>query len=133
MVITCRSFLLLLLISLFVSFVSAGIRFTEIGSDDRHIIPLDEFEFTHTGRLELNVSHVTLSNKNPFLNLAKLGRTRRRMETRASTTRRRGNHVRSRIRSRRVRRRLQVSQREIELRQHRVSSKLCRPVHTSLG
>ncbi|KAK8587293.1 hypothetical protein V6N13_086287 [Hibiscus sabdariffa] len=73
MAITCRSFLLFLLITFSVSSVSAEIRFTEIGSDDRPIITFDEFGFTHTGRLELNVSQVTLSIKNPRLNLAKVG------------------------------------------------------------
>ncbi|KAL4352739.1 hypothetical protein GQ457_06G038250 [Hibiscus cannabinus] len=73
MAITCRSFSLFLLITCFVSSVFAEIRFTEIGSDDRPIIGFHEFGFTHTGRLELNVSQITLSTKNPRLNLAKVG------------------------------------------------------------
>ncbi|XVF53174.1 hypothetical protein PTKIN_Ptkin05aG0079200 [Pterospermum kingtungense] len=67
-----RSFLLFLLISLF-GFALAEIRFTEIRSDDRSIIPFDEFGFTHTGRLELNVSQVELSDTNPDLDLSKVG------------------------------------------------------------
>ncbi|KAE8699845.1 hypothetical protein F3Y22_tig00110569pilonHSYRG00069 [Hibiscus syriacus] len=69
----CSSVLLFLLISLFVSYVSSEIRFTEIRSDSHPIIPLDQFGFTHTGRLELNVSRISLSNKNPDLDLAKIG------------------------------------------------------------
>ncbi|KAL1070377.1 hypothetical protein V6Z11_D11G018800 [Gossypium hirsutum] len=68
---TCRSLLLLLLISLFVSFGFAEIRFTEIRSDVRPIIPFDEFGFTHNGRLELNLSQIDLSDKN--LDLNKIG------------------------------------------------------------
>ncbi|GMJ10929.1 hypothetical protein like AT5G42090 [Hibiscus trionum] len=74
MAIICRSVLLLLLTSLlFISFSFAEIRFADIRSDDRPIIPVDEFQFTHTGRLELNVSQVTLSNKNADLALSKAG------------------------------------------------------------
>ncbi|XP_010267415.1 PREDICTED: protein GPR107-like [Nelumbo nucifera] len=51
----------------------AEIRFSEIRSDDRSIIPFDEFGFTHTGRLELNVSHISLSNPNPELDLSQVG------------------------------------------------------------
>ncbi|KAK9093802.1 hypothetical protein Scep_025271 [Stephania cephalantha] len=51
----------------------AEIRVSEIRSDDRSIIPFDEFGFTHTGRLELLVSHISLSNPNPDLDLSLLG------------------------------------------------------------
>ncbi|KAK8710581.1 hypothetical protein V6N13_145899 [Hibiscus sabdariffa] len=70
----CRpSLLLLLFTSLFISFGFAEIRLADISSDDRPIIPVDEFRFGHTGRLELNVSRVTLSNKDPDLDLSKAG------------------------------------------------------------
>ncbi|MBA0819879.1 hypothetical protein Gohar_021115 [Gossypium harknessii] len=62
-----------LLVSLFVSFCYAEIRLTEIRHDDRPIIPFDEFGFTHTGRLELNVSNIALSNQNPDLDMSKVG------------------------------------------------------------
>ncbi|KAK9093356.1 hypothetical protein Syun_028267 [Stephania yunnanensis] len=52
---------------------SAEIRISEIRSDDRSIIPFDEFGFTHNGRLELLVSHISLSNPNPDLDLSLLG------------------------------------------------------------
>ncbi|KAL4353557.1 hypothetical protein GQ457_06G038270 [Hibiscus cannabinus] len=67
------SLLLLLFTSLFISFGFAEIRLADIRSDDRPIIPVDEFRFSHTGRLELNVSRVTLSNKDPNLDLSKAG------------------------------------------------------------
>ncbi|KAF8412067.1 hypothetical protein HHK36_000020 [Tetracentron sinense] len=51
----------------------AEIRFSEVRSDDRSIIPFNEFGFTHTGRLELNVSHISLSNPNPDLDLSQAG------------------------------------------------------------
>ncbi|MBA0582187.1 protein CANDIDATE G-PROTEIN COUPLED RECEPTOR 7 [Gossypium raimondii] len=66
----CFSFLL---VSLFVSFCYAEIRLTEIRHDDRPIIPFDEFGFTHSGRLELNVSNIALSNQNPDLDMSKVG------------------------------------------------------------
>ncbi|TYI90053.1 hypothetical protein E1A91_D03G096900v1 [Gossypium mustelinum] len=66
----CFSFLL---VSLYVSFCYAEIRLTEIRHDDRPIIPFDEFGFTHTGRLELNVSNIALSNQNPDLDMSKVG------------------------------------------------------------
>ncbi|KAK8480082.1 hypothetical protein V6N13_070396 [Hibiscus sabdariffa] len=69
----CRSFLLFFSISLSVAFAFAEIRFTKIKSDGRPAIAIDVFLFIDTGRLELNVSHVTLCNKNPNLDLAKLG------------------------------------------------------------
>ncbi|KAJ8768420.1 hypothetical protein K2173_021573 [Erythroxylum novogranatense] len=69
------SFLLLLthILVLLISPCSAEIRSSEIRSDDRAIIPLDEFGFTHAGRLELNVSQIVLSNNNPDLDRSKLG------------------------------------------------------------
>ncbi|KAG7028207.1 hypothetical protein SDJN02_09387, partial [Cucurbita argyrosperma subsp. argyrosperma] len=51
----------------------AEIRFTDIRNDDRPIIPFDVFGFNHGGRLELNVSHLALSDPNPDLDLAKVG------------------------------------------------------------
>ncbi|XP_021293674.1 protein GPR107 [Herrania umbratica] len=68
-----RCLLSFLLISLLASFGFAEIRVTEIRSDGRPIIPFDEFGFTHTGRLELNVSQIALSNPNPDLDLSKVG------------------------------------------------------------
>ncbi|KAE8690169.1 Endoglucanase 1 [Hibiscus syriacus] len=62
-----------LLISVFIPFVCAEIRFAEIQHDNRPIIPFDEFGFTHTGHLELNVSNIKLSNPNPDLDRSKLG------------------------------------------------------------
>ncbi|XP_021775035.1 protein GPR107-like [Chenopodium quinoa] len=38
----------------------AEIRFAEIRSDSRPIIPFDEFGFTHTGKLDLNVTLLSL-------------------------------------------------------------------------
>ncbi|KAL2902863.1 hypothetical protein RDABS01_027945 [Bienertia sinuspersici] len=55
-----------------ISFTSAEIRSTKIKSDNRPIIPIDEFGFTHTGRLELNVTGINLSTRNN-LDLSKLG------------------------------------------------------------
>ncbi|XP_010436171.1 PREDICTED: protein GPR107-like [Camelina sativa] len=65
------SILVLVLVSITVA--SAEIRKSEIRSDDRPIIPLDEFGFTHTGRLELDGSKISLSNNNPDLDLSKVG------------------------------------------------------------
>ncbi|KAK8560031.1 hypothetical protein V6N13_061349 [Hibiscus sabdariffa] len=62
-----------LLASIFINFVCAEIRFTEVRHDDRPIIPFDEFGFTHTGHLELNVSNIQLSNPNPDLDMSKVG------------------------------------------------------------
>lgn len=67
-------FLSIVLIFAFTSFLaSAEIRSSEIRSDDRPIIPFDEFGFNHAGRLELNVSRISLSNSNPDLDLSKVG------------------------------------------------------------
>ncbi|KAJ6821816.1 putative protein GPR107 [Iris pallida] len=70
-----RSFLLLALVSvlLLATPSSAEIRSMEIRSDGRTIIPFDEFGFTHTGVLELNVSGISLSDPNPDLDLSQLG------------------------------------------------------------
>ncbi|KAK4769081.1 hypothetical protein SAY86_027231 [Trapa natans] len=55
------------------SLAAAEIRFTEVRSDGRPIIPFDEFGFTHSGRLELNVSHISFSFAVPDSKLGKLG------------------------------------------------------------
>lgn len=68
-----RLFLLSLLASLLFSVCFADIRSSDIRSDDRPIIPFDEFGFTHKGQLELNVSHIQFSNKNPDLDLSRVG------------------------------------------------------------
>ncbi|EFH38877.1 hypothetical protein ARALYDRAFT_920480 [Arabidopsis lyrata subsp. lyrata] len=46
---------------------------TMIPSSPCRIIPLDEFGFTHIGRLELDASKISLSNPNPDLDLSKVG------------------------------------------------------------
>ncbi|XP_068635517.1 protein CANDIDATE G-PROTEIN COUPLED RECEPTOR 7-like [Aristolochia californica] len=65
------SALVFLLLSFPLSF--AEIRFSEIRSDGRSIIPFDEFGFTHSGRLELNVSRISLSNSSPEYDLSQIG------------------------------------------------------------
>ncbi|KAL4295741.1 hypothetical protein GQ457_12G011630 [Hibiscus cannabinus] len=72
MAMMCRSFLVFLLISFLLSFCLAEIHITEIRSNSRSIIPIDEFLFTHTGRLDLRVSQVTLSNQS-YLYSGKVG------------------------------------------------------------
>ncbi|KAF7150899.1 hypothetical protein RHSIM_Rhsim02G0252900 [Rhododendron simsii] len=67
------SSLLLIALSLTFSLSLAEIRFSDIRSDDRSIIPLDEFGFTHRGRLELNVTKISLSNPNANLDVSRLG------------------------------------------------------------
>ncbi|CAN8233334.1 unnamed protein product [Cochlearia groenlandica] len=71
------SLIIVVVVVVFLSLFSipsfAEIRKSEIRSDDRPIIPLDEFGFTHTGRLELDGSKITLSNNNPDLDLSKVG------------------------------------------------------------
>lgn len=64
-----------LILSIFLSlpFSLAEIRFSEVRFDGRTIIPFDEFGFTPTGRLELNVSRISLSNPSPDLDLSQLG------------------------------------------------------------
>ncbi|KAL6972160.1 hypothetical protein U1Q18_031848 [Sarracenia purpurea var. burkii] len=47
--------------TLFFTTSFAEIRFTELRSDGRSTIPFDEFGFTPSGRLELNVSGISLS------------------------------------------------------------------------
>ncbi|KAL0326727.1 UNVERIFIED_CONTAM: protein CANDIDATE G-PROTEIN COUPLED RECEPTOR 7 [Sesamum angustifolium] len=47
------------------SLVAAEVRFSEIRSDGRPIIPFDEFGFTHRGRLELNITRLSLSGATP--------------------------------------------------------------------
>ncbi|KAK9274857.1 hypothetical protein L1049_022111 [Liquidambar formosana] len=64
---------LLLFITLSFSPSFAEIRFSEIRSDSRPIIPFDQFGFTHRGRLELNVSQISLSNPSTDLDFSKVG------------------------------------------------------------
>ncbi|XP_054822357.1 protein CANDIDATE G-PROTEIN COUPLED RECEPTOR 7-like [Prosopis cineraria] len=64
-------FLLSLLCLTFFPPSLAEIRFTEIRNDDRPFIPLDQFGFTHSGRLELSVSKISLSDSK--LDLSKVG------------------------------------------------------------
>lgn len=64
-------FLVMAMVTVMFSLSSAEIRKMEIRSDRRPIIPVDEFGFTHTGRLELNVSRISLSNRN--IDLSKVG------------------------------------------------------------
>ncbi|GAB4858104.1 hypothetical protein Ancab_016006 [Ancistrocladus abbreviatus] len=68
---TSFSLAALVILPILLTFSSAEIRRTQIRSDSRPIIPFDEFGFTHTGRLELNVSHISLSN--PNVDLSKFG------------------------------------------------------------
>ncbi|GAB2235778.1 hypothetical protein Droror1_Dr00026219 [Drosera rotundifolia] len=55
-------FLSTLLLLLLIVEINCEIRHTEIRSDSRPIIPFDEFGFTHTGRLNLSVSKISLSS-----------------------------------------------------------------------
>ncbi|XP_057951319.1 protein CANDIDATE G-PROTEIN COUPLED RECEPTOR 7-like [Malania oleifera] len=68
---------LLVFSSHFLTTTVAEIRFSEIRSDARSTIPFDEFGFTHSGRLELNVSDISLSVSDPNPNskpdLSRLG------------------------------------------------------------
>ncbi|KAJ4776653.1 Lung seven transmembrane receptor family protein [Rhynchospora pubera] len=66
------SFLFPLLL-LLLPFSLAEIRTMEVKSDARSIIPFDEFGFTHTGVLELNVSSISLSDSSQDLDLSQLG------------------------------------------------------------
>ncbi|KAL8148467.1 protein CANDIDATE G-PROTEIN COUPLED RECEPTOR 7-like [Apium graveolens] len=67
-------FLILLILFFTATITLAEIRVTKIQSDDRQIIPFDEFGFTHSGHLVLNVSHIKLSNsQNPKPDLSKIG------------------------------------------------------------
>ncbi|CAN6480420.1 unnamed protein product [Victoria cruziana] len=45
----------------------AEIRYKEVRSDSRSIIPFDEFGFTHTGRLELNLTGVSVTDSDADL------------------------------------------------------------------
>lgn len=71
MALPTRSVFLSLLLFLSMSISLAEIRFTAVRSDARSIIPFDQFGFTHTGRLELNVSRILLSNQN--IDLSRVG------------------------------------------------------------
>lgn len=67
-------FLIIFFIASSIPFSSAEIRVTQIRSDNRLTIPFDEFGFTHLGRLDLNVSHIQLSNPQiPKPELAQVG------------------------------------------------------------
>ncbi|KAD4178456.1 hypothetical protein R6Q59_022055 [Mikania micrantha] len=68
---TVTALFLVVVVLAFISTTTAEIRFTEIRSDPRPIIPFDEFGFTHNGRLELNVSKLSFSSTD--LDLSKLG------------------------------------------------------------
>ncbi|XP_071732582.1 protein CANDIDATE G-PROTEIN COUPLED RECEPTOR 7-like [Rutidosis leptorrhynchoides] len=46
---------------------AAEIRFTRIRSDSRSTVPLDEFGFTHFGRLHLNITQISFSPPEPDL------------------------------------------------------------------
>uniref|UniRef100_A0A2P2KWM8 Uncharacterized protein MANES_02G001900 n=1 Tax=Rhizophora mucronata TaxID=61149 RepID=A0A2P2KWM8_RHIMU len=63
----------LVFLLLLFSVCSAEIRSFDIRSDARPIIPFDEFGFTHSGHLQLNVSNILLSDLNPDLDLSKVG------------------------------------------------------------
>lgn len=68
-----KSLVFCVLVFQLLSLSSAAIRFNEIRNDNRPIIPFDEFGFTHRGRLELNVSKISLSKSNPDLDFSKVG------------------------------------------------------------
>ncbi|XP_042495466.1 protein CANDIDATE G-PROTEIN COUPLED RECEPTOR 7-like [Macadamia integrifolia] len=68
-----RLFSVIIFVTFFFSFAFAEVRSSEIRSDDRSIIPFDEFGFTNTGRLELSVSQISLSNPSPELDLQQIG------------------------------------------------------------
>ncbi|KAM7463628.1 hypothetical protein LguiA_031749 [Lonicera macranthoides] len=66
------------LFALLLTATVAEIRFTSLRSDSRSTIPFDEFGFTHSGHLDLNISHISLSTQNPnpqnqYPNLSLLG------------------------------------------------------------
>lgn len=66
--------LLLSLLLLLLPCSFAEIRVSQIRSDPRSVIPLDEFGFTHTGVLELNVSRLSLSfSHRPKPDLSQVG------------------------------------------------------------
>lgn len=64
---------LILFIILSFSVCFAEIHSSQIRSDSQLVIPLDVFGFTHTGRLELNVSQISFTDSNPDLDLSKIG------------------------------------------------------------
>ncbi|KAH7840869.1 hypothetical protein Vadar_022679 [Vaccinium darrowii] len=51
----------------------AEIRFMDIRADSRSTIPIDGFGFTHTGRLQLNVSKFVFSYSDPKPDLSQVG------------------------------------------------------------
>ncbi|KAL3499100.1 hypothetical protein ACH5RR_041832 [Cinchona calisaya] len=65
--------LLFFLLLISPSIIVAEIRSSLIKNDVRGIIPLDEFGFTHRGRLQLNVSSISLSSDFSSLDLSRLG------------------------------------------------------------
>ncbi|KAK9059625.1 hypothetical protein SSX86_020329 [Deinandra increscens subsp. villosa] len=52
-------------VALLLTLASAEIRRTDIRSDSRSTTPLDEFGFTHSGRLALNLSRISFSPSPP--------------------------------------------------------------------
>lgn len=70
---SARFGVVLVYLSVAVCLCTAEVRLTEIRHDDRAIIPFDEFGFTHKGRLELNVSRISFSNRLPNSELSKVG------------------------------------------------------------
>ncbi|EXB81879.1 hypothetical protein L484_015353 [Morus notabilis] len=73
MAISPKFLFLIVLISMAFSMCLGEIRFSKIRDDDRPIIPLDEFGFTHKGRLELNVSSISLSPEKSDSDLSYVG------------------------------------------------------------
>ncbi|KAM3375795.1 hypothetical protein P3S68_014509 [Capsicum galapagoense] len=58
-----RFALLAITITLLITITVAEIRSTQIRSDSRSTIPFDDFGYTHTGRLNLTVTEISLSNQ----------------------------------------------------------------------
>ncbi|KAF3620798.1 hypothetical protein FXO38_20614 [Capsicum annuum] len=58
-----RFALLAVTITLLITITVAEIRSTQIRSDSRSTIPFDDFGYTHTGRLNLTVTEISLSNQ----------------------------------------------------------------------
>lgn len=65
--------LLVIATAVFSTTTVAEIRFTEIRSVNGSMIPLDDFGFTHYGRLELNLSQISLPTTNPKPDLSQVG------------------------------------------------------------
>ncbi|KAL1820053.1 hypothetical protein ACET3Z_014922 [Daucus carota] len=66
--------LIIFFIASSIPFTLAEIRVTQIRSDNRLTIPFDEFGFTHSGRLDLNISNIMLSNPRvPKTELSQVG------------------------------------------------------------